>query len=217
MRIDPVRHLAAVTRAVRGSRRDGRLVDEVAATRDYPAAPGDVWEAVTNPTRLSRWFLPVSGELRPGGRYALRGNAAGTIVRCDPPARLDLVWESRGQVSWVAVTLSAVAGGGTRLELQHATPAGDETWETYGPGAIGLGWELALMSLALHLETDADVDAAAIAAWSAAPDGQAFVRQSSAAWSDAWIASGADPARARRAARKTSAFYTGEDGPGEGD
>ena len=33
------------------------------------AAIDDVWDACTNPERIPRWFLPVSGDLRLGGRY----------------------------------------------------------------------------------------------------------------------------------------------------
>ena len=34
--------------------------------RTYDAPIEDVWDAVTNPERISRWFLPVSGDLRAG-------------------------------------------------------------------------------------------------------------------------------------------------------
>jgi uncharacterized protein YndB with AHSA1/START domain len=38
-------------------------------SRSYPAELADVWDACTNPERIPRWFLPVSGELKEGGRY----------------------------------------------------------------------------------------------------------------------------------------------------
>ena len=47
-----------------------------------------LWDACTNAERIPRWFLPVSGDLRLGGRYQLEGNAGGTIERCDPPRSL---------------------------------------------------------------------------------------------------------------------------------
>ena len=37
--------------------------------RTYDAAPEDVWDALTDPDRIVRWFLPVTGDLRPGGRF----------------------------------------------------------------------------------------------------------------------------------------------------
>src|SRR5215210_5060632 len=43
--------------------------------RTYDAPIDDVWSACTEPERLNRWFLPVSGDLRPGGSFSLQGNA----------------------------------------------------------------------------------------------------------------------------------------------
>ena len=49
--------------------------------RALHAPVGDVWDACTNPERIPRWFLPVSGELKEGGQYQLKGNAGGTVTR----------------------------------------------------------------------------------------------------------------------------------------
>ena len=54
----------------------------VTIQRTYPAAVEDVWDAVTDPERIARWFLPVSGDLRLGGRYQIEGNAGGEIREC---------------------------------------------------------------------------------------------------------------------------------------
>jgi uncharacterized protein YndB with AHSA1/START domain len=45
--------------------------------RRYHATVEDVWEACTDPVRLSRWFPKVSGDLRVGGRFSIEGNASG--------------------------------------------------------------------------------------------------------------------------------------------
>ncbi len=58
----------------------------VTLSRRYDAALEEVWDACTNPERIPRWFLPVSGDLRLGGHYQLQCNAGGTIERCDPPS-----------------------------------------------------------------------------------------------------------------------------------
>ena len=60
----------------------------VTISRVYDTPLADLWDACTNPERISRWFLPISGDLRPGGQYAFEGNASGTIERCEPPPRL---------------------------------------------------------------------------------------------------------------------------------
>ncbi|MFE7775062.1 hypothetical protein ACFU5O_14395 [Streptomyces sp. NPDC057445] len=48
-------------------------------TYDATATVEDVLDACTDPERTSRWFLPLTGELKPGGRYQLDGNAGGEI------------------------------------------------------------------------------------------------------------------------------------------
>ncbi len=90
----------------------------------YAAPVEDVWDACTNPERIPRWFVPVSGELRLGGRYQLEGNASGTIERCDPPESFAASWESGGETSWIEVRLTAEPDGRTRLQIEHLAVAG---------------------------------------------------------------------------------------------
>jgi uncharacterized protein YndB with AHSA1/START domain len=82
--IDVTHQISAVQRRV-GTRTlaagEARIV---VISQTYDAAVADVWDACTNADRIPRWFLPVSGELKPGGRYQLEGHAGGTIERCDP-------------------------------------------------------------------------------------------------------------------------------------
>src|SRR5689334_23616439 len=69
----------------------------------YPTDAADLWDALTNSERIPRWFLPVSGDLRVGGRYQLEGNAGGTVLSCDPPREFTATWEFNGAVSWIEV------------------------------------------------------------------------------------------------------------------
>ena len=182
------------------------------AVRIYDTTVEDLWEAITTPERLARWFLPVEGDLKVGGRYQLKGNAGGTIMRCDPPEALDLTWEFAGATSWVNVRL-ARDGQKARLTLEHIAHKGgigEEHFNKYGPGATGIGWDLALHGLTQHLANGgAAVDPAAFQAWTMSSDGKAFVRKSGEAWCEAHISSGADPEEARAQAERTIAFYTG--------
>ena len=89
-------------------------------SRVYDTTQEDLWDACTNPERIPRWFLPISGDLRPGGRYAFEGNASGTIERCEAPHSLDATWEYGGQTSWVEVRLTPEPAGGTRFARVHA-------------------------------------------------------------------------------------------------
>jgi len=182
------------------------------AIRTYDTTVDDLWDAVTTPERLARWFLPVEGDLKLGGRYQLKGNAGGTITRCDRPAALDLTWEIMGGTSWVHLRL-APDGKKARLTLEHLAHKdgiGEEHLKQYGPGAVGIGWDLALEGLKRHLLNPAlSLDPKAFEAWTMSNEGKAFVRSSGEAWGDAHAASGEDPDAARAKAERTIAFYTG--------
>jgi uncharacterized protein YndB with AHSA1/START domain len=203
--------LGAEFRRFDNRQRDGKPARAVVATRRYDTDPADLWDALTNRERLPRWFLPVEGDLKPGGRYQLKGNAGGTITRCEPPRALDLTWEVNGAVSWVTVRL-APDGAHTLLTLEHIVLASDsdEHWAKYGPAAVGIGWELSLAMLGRHIAGGgAALDEAQAHAWMGSEDGKTFMRDSGNAWAEAHIAGGEDPETARAMAARTIAFYTG--------
>ena len=213
MDIDVAGHLGAVERSTSLLERDGRPARTVTLARSFAAAVDDLWDAVTSAERIPRWFLPVSGNLELGGHYQLEDNAGGTITACDRPSSFGITWEFGGQMSWVEVRLADDGAGRARLTLTHTSHLAPP-FEQYGPGATGVGWELALAGLALHLAQPA-APKPDEAAFAASPEGKAFVKGSSEGWQQAAVAAGEDPAAARAAARRTAAFYTGE--PAEPD
>ena len=212
MNTDVAQQIGAVVREVASREHEGRLARVVVATRTYNTTVEDVWDALTSAERLPRWFLPVTGDLRLGGHYQFKGNAGGTITRCEPPRLLAVTWAMGPSMSWVTVSLAEDAGGGTRLELEHVAHVDDAFWDQYGPGAVGVGWDLAMMGLVRHVATGAAVDPDAFAAWTASAEGKDFVRRSSDEWRRASVAAGTDAAAAKAAAARTTAFYGGEPG-----
>jgi hypothetical protein len=116
-------------------------------------------------------------------------------------------------MSWVDVRISKEAGGGARLTLEHLAYR-NVHWDNFGPGAAGVGWDLALMGLGAHLETGGAVDPKEAEAWSMSPDGRIFIRGSSDDWRRASIVAGSDEAAATAAAQRTTEFYTGETSAG---
>jgi uncharacterized protein YndB with AHSA1/START domain len=190
---------------------EGKPAKAVVGARVYQTDPADLWDALTNAERIPRWFAPISGELKLGGRYQIQGNAGGTIRRCEPPEALDLTWEFGGGVTWVTLRLAA-EGRATRLTLEHVMLAEDmkgEHWEKYGPGAVGIGWDLSFLGLGLHVASGAEKPPETDPAWMATDEAKAFMRASGAAWGEAHVASGEDPGVARAMAERTIAFYTG--------
>jgi uncharacterized protein YndB with AHSA1/START domain len=182
------------------------------AVRSYATSVDDLWEAITTPERLARWFTPVEGDLKLGGRYQLKGNAGGEITRCERPRALDVTWEFMGGTSWVTVRLAA-DGPRARLTLEHIAHKdgiGEEHLKQFGPGAVGIGWDLALYGLERHLvDPTTPLDHAAVEAWTASSEGKAFMRASGDAWGAAHAASGENADEARAKAERTIAAYTG--------
>src|SRR5262245_62377704 len=113
MTVFPTAAAGLVSRDVRSGFRDGAATKIAVARRTYPTDQDDLCDALTNVDRIPRWFLPISGELRAGGRYQLEGNAGGTVERCDEPDSFAVTWEYAQMVSWLEVTLTAADNGTT--------------------------------------------------------------------------------------------------------
>jgi uncharacterized protein YndB with AHSA1/START domain len=207
-----VKHEVSQVRRVLGSRViEAGEARVITISRSYPGELEDVWDAVTNPERLPRWFAPVSGELRLGGRFQVEGNAGGTIERCDPPRSFAATWEFGGQTSWIEVRLSE-SDGQVTLELEHVGHVDEDFWAQYGPGAVGIGWDLAVLGLALYLRGEGMTPEES-QAWTTTDEYREFVALASEQWRQASVAGGTPEPDARAAAERCTAFYTGAEPP----
>jgi uncharacterized protein YndB with AHSA1/START domain len=213
---DPIAAAALVTREIRNGTRDGAPTKIAIARQTYATEQNDLWDAVTNAERIPRWFLPISGDLHVGGRFELEGNAGGAIERCDAPESFAVTWEYGPMTSWLSVTLSP-ASDGTTLELVHEAHVDPDMWEQFGPGAVGVGWDLGLMGLGVHIVSGAAVDRAEGEAFATSPNGIKFVQRAAAGWADAAVGAGDEPGPAREAAERTVAFYTTVPDEGSGE
>ena len=66
-----------------------RMEDRVDADID------EVWSALTDPSRLARWYGEIEGDLRFGGEYRARlfssgWEGTGRVEACEPPQRLQV-------------------------------------------------------------------------------------------------------------------------------
>ena len=62
----------------------------------YDTDIDDLWSAITDPTRLARWYGEVEGDLRVGGEVRIRVFSSGwegvrRVRACEPPRRLLMV------------------------------------------------------------------------------------------------------------------------------
>jgi uncharacterized protein YndB with AHSA1/START domain len=197
MIIDIAEQIGATSREVSRHHTESGETVVVTLQRRYPSDPTDVWQAITDPERVRRWFLPLTGDLREGGNFELEGNASGDIVKCEPPRHLVVTFG--GESSIVDVQLSG-DGQQTLLKLTHSVPL-----EMAGSGAgalyVGPGWDGALMGIALYLAGEVSEDPVAVAN---SPQVQDFNVSSIKEWVASIEASGTADADAISAAQQAS-------------
>ncbi|MDX6368412.1 MAG: hypothetical protein QOK30_3488 [Nocardioidaceae bacterium] len=78
---------------VLGSLRSAESAGVVRIEDRYETTIDDLWQAVTNPSRVARWYGQVEGELSPGGEFRTsitdaQIEATGRVEACEPPRRL---------------------------------------------------------------------------------------------------------------------------------
>ena len=149
--IDILEHINAVQREVS---RTGETVT-VLMRRSYRAEPAEVWDALTDPERMRRWFWPVSGDFKVGGSFQLQDNAGGEILECEPPKRFKVTFG--GPTSLLELRLLPGSGNSTELELEHSM---GEPPAPGGSGAlwVGPGWDGGFLALALYVSGDLPED-----------------------------------------------------------
>ncbi|GAB3251511.1 SRPBCC family protein [Arthrobacter pigmenti] len=152
---DLINELAAVHRQVSRENADGDEIVRVTMSRQYSTDAADLWSALTEPDRIARWFMPISGDLREGGSFQLEGNADGEILTCDSPSLLRTTFG--GPDSIVTLTLAPGDDGTTELQLDHTVPLA-MAQNVAGALYVGPGWDGAFLGLALYVAGEAEGD-----------------------------------------------------------
>lgn len=110
----------------------------------------DLWSALTEPDRLARWLVTVTGDLVPGGALTLHFTSGwegtGEILECDSPTRLKvLTIDLDGDATTLTATLTPRGPGTTRLRIEE---------DGLQPGrqhVYGAGWAVHLEHLEAYL------------------------------------------------------------------
>ncbi len=107
------------------------MTDAIERTLELAASPERVWQAITDPAELSRWFgHEVELELQPGGAgwfgWPHDGRFHARVELVDAPNRLTWRWArdrdtpvDAGPSTVVEWTLTRRADGGTTLSLRE--------------------------------------------------------------------------------------------------
>lgn len=157
------------------------------------AAPARVWPLLTDPEQLSAWYSAVDGDLREGGRFALASGAAGGILEAEAPHKLSLTWEHDGTVDPLLIRVDPEDDGTSHVSLTHTVLQEPEVFARFGPGAVAIGWEVALLALIAHVEGGTVPDRA----WLDSAPGQERLRAWSIRWAAEAVAAGVDEVTAR--------------------
>ena len=123
----------------------------------YETDIDDLWSAVTDPSRLARWFGQVKGDLHPGGafRASVDGDRNGHVEACEPPRRLRITWresdesfrKGRGVPPFDATIEATLTpeGNQTSLVVEVAGMPLDKI------AFYGAGWQIHAENLAVHI------------------------------------------------------------------
>lgn len=105
--------------------------------------PGRVWDAITRPAHLAKWFpSEVSVDLRPGGEIGFRfpgdpgDGMSGKVTDVDEPRLFAFTW-GEDHLRWEITP----DGDGSRLSLVHTF--GDR----YGAASFASGWQVCVTAL----------------------------------------------------------------------
>lgn len=143
--------------------------------RRIAARPAVVFDALTAPDAIARWWGPDPGpvlvaetDIRVGGRYRVRfrmldgteHESAGEYLEVDPPQRLSMTWrwleggEDDGE-SRLEIDLRPVDGG-TELTLTHSRLGSDASRDGHRGGWSGALDKLVAMFAALEATTEGE-------------------------------------------------------------
>lgn len=168
-----------------------RLTLSLSTNIDAP--PARLWAALTDPARLAAWYGPVEGELAEGGRFRLSTGAEGSVLESEAPHKLSLTWEVDGSADPLLLRVDPEDDGTSLVSLSHTTMLASSVFHEFGPGAVALGWEIALLALRSEIEGGT----APTRAWLDSPEGQEHVRAWSIRWAAEAVAAGIDEQCAR--------------------
>ena len=126
----------------------------------YDTGIDDLWSALTDPGRLTRWYGQVEGDLRPGGEFRLYiesddWDGTGRVEVCEAPRRL-LVTDRETDESWrkgrgaqpfdQAIEATLTAGGGQTVLVIEVRGMPLDKIAYYGAG-----WQIHAENLATYL------------------------------------------------------------------
>jgi uncharacterized protein YndB with AHSA1/START domain len=105
----------------------------------YDTNVEDLWSALTDPTRLARWYGEVEGDLHLGGEYHAKLHATGwegtgRVTACDPPRTFTTVAKDPDEPNEETTTVTLTADGDQTLLVFEQRGMPLENVAGYGAG-----------------------------------------------------------------------------------
>jgi uncharacterized protein YndB with AHSA1/START domain len=105
----------------------------------YDTDIDDLWSAITDPSRLARWYGEVKGDLRLGGVFRLRVFASGwegdrRVQACEPPRHLLLVGKEQDEPDELVTEVTLTADGDQTILVLEERGMPLEYLAGYGAG-----------------------------------------------------------------------------------
>jgi len=111
----------------------------------------DMWAAITDPSRLARWYGKVDGDLRLGGEYSAYVYASGwegtgRVEVCEPPRRLVLMSREPDQAFEEVIEATLTAEGDQTVLVLDVRGMPLDKIHFYGAG-----WQIHVEDLGAHI------------------------------------------------------------------
>jgi uncharacterized protein YndB with AHSA1/START domain len=99
----------------------------------------DVWSALTDPSRLARWYGEVEGDLRLGGEFRVRVFASGwegtgRVDTCEPPRHLLVLTKDPDEPYELVIEATLTADGGQTILILEERGMPLDQLAAYGAG-----------------------------------------------------------------------------------
>ncbi len=108
---------------VKGTTRIEDGVGIVAVDALYPTPPDELWDAITSPARLARWFGDIQPRSESTSAYdaKLSTGWSGTIQvdECEPPRIIRLSFIDEDEPTTTVTAVLDAVGSGTRLTIEE--------------------------------------------------------------------------------------------------
>ena len=201
----------AVSRTVETRRDADRVHLMLALSAPMDTPPANLWSLLADPALFATWYTLPRGDFREGGLLTTDSGAQGRILDVEAPHRVRLNWSRRGATGPLEIRVDPQDDGSSEFTLLRTLTVSAERFDTDGPGAIALPWDVLVDRLARRTGSwgrPQQLVLPSVDAWMRTQEAQGAVRAWAIRWAAAALADGAAEDTARRGEQVTASLYS---------